>query len=140
MFACMAENCLISDEGGLLLASGSKDATVRLWKLSRLQGINELQEEQDASSRELKLKSITFEIPSLYEDISMCALLDTVLSGHEGLVSEVCWARPSLCGKSSGDPLFIFVLHFHACTLFNRMIFVLSNMFKPLQHVMLYLN
>ncbi|XP_063875782.1 elongator complex protein 2-like isoform X3 [Scylla paramamosain] len=86
------------DEGRLLLASGSKDATVRLWKLSKLQDINEPQEEQDASNRELKLKSITFEIPSLCEDISMCALLDTILSGHEGLVSEVCWARPSLHG------------------------------------------
>lgn len=86
---------IISDEGGLLLASGSKDATVRLWKLSKLPDLSEPQEEQDT---ELKLKSITFEIPSLCEDISMCALLDTVLSGHEGLVSEVCWARPALHG------------------------------------------
>ncbi|KAG0727400.1 Elongator complex protein 2 [Chionoecetes opilio] len=86
------------DEGGLLLASGSKDATVRLWKLSIIRDRSQ-QEEEDASSQELKLKSITFEIPSACEDLVMCALLDAVLAGHEGLVSEVCWAKPSLQGN-----------------------------------------
>lgn len=94
---------LVPDEGGLLLASGSKDATVRLWKLSTIRDGSQMQEEHVVPSKELKLKSITFEIPSIYENISMCVLLDAVLSGHEGLVSEVCWARPSVQGNCGGS-------------------------------------
>lgn len=52
---------------------------------------------------ELKLKNITFNIPSKCEDISMQVLLDAVLAGHEGLVSEVCWSRPTLDGNYEGN-------------------------------------
>lgn len=91
---------LKEDDEGLLLASGSKDSTVRIWKMS---AVKEKDQEQEtcitSKETELKLKNITFNIPSRSEDILMQVLLDAVLAGHEGLVSEVCWSRPTLDDK-----------------------------------------
>lgn len=56
---------------------------------------------------ELKLKNITFDIPSKSEDISMQVLLDAVLAGHEGLVSEVCWSRATQDGNYEGNVDFL---------------------------------
>lgn len=85
------------------MASGSKDSTVRIWKMSSVREKEQVKEVCLNSKEELRLKNITFNIPSKCEDISMCVLLDAVLAGHEGLVSEVCWARPTLDGNYEGD-------------------------------------
>lgn len=90
---------IIPDNDSMLLASGSKDASVRLWKFSFTKNLDELQESETVESDELKLKSVNFRAPSDSVNVNVSVLLDAVLAGHEGLVSEVCWARPVRRGK-----------------------------------------
>ncbi|XP_064091451.1 elongator complex protein 2-like isoform X2 [Macrobrachium nipponense] len=81
------------DSGGLLLASGSKDSSVRVWRFS-VQKEAEALEEEDKKNRVLKLRSVVMQIKhSGNKYLTMSVLLDSLLAGHEGLVSQVCWAR-----------------------------------------------
>lgn len=82
------------DSGDMLLASGSKDASVRLWKFTTQKGGKEKQDTDQKVDDILKLKSVTFQVPADKEEITLSVSLDAILAGHEGLVSGVHWARP----------------------------------------------
>ncbi|XP_071540160.1 elongator complex protein 2 [Panulirus ornatus] len=92
------------DDGCLLLASGSKDASVRLWRFSYMKSNEQLQDTLNAGNKELRLRSIIFNVPSDTADVILSVLLDAILAGHEGLVSEVHWARPVLKDSGSHQP------------------------------------
>lgn len=83
----------------MLLASGSKDASVRLWKFTTLKGGKESQDTTEKGDAILKLKSVIFQVSSDKEDITLSVSLDAILAGHEGLVSGVHWARTITRGK-----------------------------------------
>ncbi|XP_068213632.1 elongator complex protein 2-like [Palaemon carinicauda] len=84
------------DNGGLLLASGSKDSSVRVWKVSVLEKEDDVKDAEDRESKVLRLRSVVFRVkPSSGDkDVTISVLLDTILAGHEGLISEVRWACP----------------------------------------------
>lgn len=83
------------------MASGSKDASVRLWKFTILKDGKESQEIAQKEEEVLKLKCVIFEVPSDKENITLSVALDAILAGHEGLVSGVHWARTVTKGKES---------------------------------------
>ncbi|XP_042888414.1 elongator complex protein 2-like isoform X2 [Penaeus japonicus] len=89
----MALDFMKEDNGDMLLASGSKDASVRLWKFTILKDGKESQEIAQKEEEVLKLKCVIFEVPSDKENITLSVALDAILAGHEGLVSGVHWAR-----------------------------------------------
>lgn len=78
------------------------------------------------SKEELKLKNITFDIPSTCGIISMQILLDAVLAGHEGLVSEVCWSRATLNGNYENNIIYLELL---ACSLSVVVEFTIVSLF-----------
>ncbi|KAK8744911.1 hypothetical protein OTU49_000685 [Cherax quadricarinatus] len=82
------------DNGGLLLASGSKDSSVRVWRFSVIKHNEQLEKAVNAGNKELRLRPVILKIPSTTSDVIISVLLDAILAGHEGLVSEVCWAQP----------------------------------------------
>ncbi|KAK7081757.1 Elongator subunit elp2 [Halocaridina rubra] len=90
----------------MLEASGSKDATVRLWRFSTLKTIDESAEKIAEENKILKLRSVEFQIAAATEgeDLTMSVLLDAILAGHEGLVSEVYWARSVVVNDVKQQP------------------------------------
>ncbi|KAK3863024.1 hypothetical protein Pcinc_031162 [Petrolisthes cinctipes] len=104
----MSLSVMREDSGDYLLASGSKDSTVRLWRLTTTTTtttttatttIKEQQEQQQEEPKEqLQVKSCVFQVPMLGGEGSVCCdvlvRLEAVLAGHEGQVSEVYWAQP----------------------------------------------
>ncbi|KAI4502559.1 hypothetical protein M0802_002471 [Mischocyttarus mexicanus] len=67
-------------EGNLLIATGSQDATIRLWKIS-------VDKEEKSSENILEQKKQLFEV----NGIKYNTTLESVLSGHEGWVFGVHW-------------------------------------------------
>ncbi|XP_068222303.1 elongator complex protein 2-like isoform X1 [Palaemon carinicauda] len=87
------------DNGGLLLASGSKDSSVRVWKVWVLEKGDDAKDAEDREDKVLRLRSVVFRVkPSSSgdKDVTTSVLLDTILAGHEGLRSEVPWAGPMI--------------------------------------------
>lgn len=94
----LIDGCLFPDSGDYLLASGSKDSTVRLWRLSTAVSKNQMPTDSETEDQELQVKSTTFSVPSDVRECQMCVRLEAVLAGHEGQVSEVSWAQPVMRG------------------------------------------
>ncbi|XP_043668113.1 probable elongator complex protein 2 [Vespula pensylvanica] len=67
-------------EGNILIATGSQDATIRLWKIS-------IYKEEKSSEEILEQKKHLFEV----DEIKYNTTLESVLSGHEGWIYGVHW-------------------------------------------------
>ncbi|XP_054271732.1 elongator complex protein 2-like isoform X1 [Macrosteles quadrilineatus] len=83
------------DSGDLLLASGSLDATVRLWRFHHTTG--------DEAKKELTVEQQQIAVGHRRLDVG----LESVLLGHDGRVYGLCWHPPILTdsGKSWTQPL-----------------------------------
>ncbi|XP_068221840.1 elongator complex protein 2-like [Palaemon carinicauda] len=93
------------DNGGLLLSSGPKDSSVRVWKVSVLEKGDNVKDAEDREDKVLRLRSVLFRVKpnsSCDKDVTISVLLDTILAGHGGLRSEVPWAGPII--KDGGKP------------------------------------
>ncbi|XP_068222262.1 elongator complex protein 2-like [Palaemon carinicauda] len=53
------------DNGGLLLASGSKDSSVRVWKVSVLEKGDDVKDAEDREDKVLRLRSVLFRVKPL---------------------------------------------------------------------------
>ncbi|XP_068221730.1 elongator complex protein 2-like isoform X1 [Palaemon carinicauda] len=97
------------DNGGLLLSSGPKDSSVRVWKVWVLEKGDDVKDAEDREHKVLRLRSVVFRVKpssSSDKDVTISVLLDTILAGHGGLRSEVPWAGPMIKGEREGRKTF----------------------------------
>uniref|UniRef100_A0A2H8TKM3 Elongator complex protein 2 n=1 Tax=Melanaphis sacchari TaxID=742174 RepID=A0A2H8TKM3_9HEMI len=85
--------------GNLLLASGSQDSVIRLWKFTIEENYNTCKSIKEFDDT-LKLESKKFNVTK--QDGSECIYviqLETVISGHDGWIYGVHWKPPFGTGK-----------------------------------------
>ncbi|CAL4060202.1 unnamed protein product, partial [Meganyctiphanes norvegica] len=92
------------DSGSLMVASGSKDGFVRLWKFS-IEDKEQNDQEEYINKDELQMKSLIVCMPSAKDTVHVKITMEAVLMGHEGLVSQVQWAPREVNGNESHQPL-----------------------------------
>ncbi|XP_046737679.1 probable elongator complex protein 2 [Diprion similis] len=82
------------NDGDVLLASGSQDSMIRLWRIS-------VQTEDEVQSNELRQKKEIF----LADDKEYTVALESILISHEGWVYGVHWHPPEFEEKRRRQPM-----------------------------------
>ncbi|XP_015587414.1 probable elongator complex protein 2 [Cephus cinctus] len=81
------------NNGNVLLATGSQDSTIRLWKISM--------DKEEIDPDELKQKKQQF----LVEKIKYNVTLESILSSHEGWIYGIHWHPAKICNGKYDQPM-----------------------------------
>ncbi|CAB4015809.1 elongator complex 2-like, partial [Paramuricea clavata] len=111
------------DDDDVMLASCSQDNFIRVWRITKVTDLVDESGVIDENMKSLELTSNKFSVIS--EDVSLnySAVLETILSGHEGWIYSVCWHprirqdnkfHQPLCLMSSSMDKTIVIWRFHS--------------------------
>ncbi|CAB3993111.1 elongator complex 2-like [Paramuricea clavata] len=111
------------DDDDVMLASCSQDNFIRVWRITKVTDLVDESGVIDDNMKNLELTSNKFSVIS--EDVSLnySAVLETILSGHEGWIYSVCWHpkirqdnkfHQPLCLMSSSMDKTIVIWRFHS--------------------------